>query len=90
MVLKGILVVYACIALGKIWLIILLVIWTIILSDFSYGDLTPKSILGRVFAMIWILIGMCIFSVFTATLTAALASVDESRNTISGRTVMFR
>ena len=37
-----------------------------------YGDRTPSTIFGRLFAVIWILIGITIFNMFTATITSAL------------------
>lgn len=46
-----------------------------------YGDLCPKSIPGKLFAMIWFLIGLVIFSVFMGTLTSLL-TVTTVRKTI--------
>jgi len=37
-----------------------------------YGDKTPSTILGRLFAILWILIGITLFNMFTATITSAL------------------
>ena len=42
-------------------------------SIFSYGDKTPKFILGRVFGVLWILIGLVVIAMFTATATSALS-----------------
>lgn len=54
-----------------------------------YGDRTPKSITARVFAMMSILMGITIFSMYTATLTSALSSnVDYSEiDSMVGRKV---
>ena len=37
-----------------------------------YGDFYPKSALGRLLATIWILMGIVIISLFTATVTTIL------------------
>ncbi len=41
---------------------------------YRYGDKTAKSIPGRVIAIIWILCGITITCIFTATLTTALST----------------
>ena len=43
---------------------------------FSYGDRCPKSISGRLFAIVWILTGICMCSIFTAMLTTALTTIS--------------
>ena len=48
-----------------------------------YGDLCPKSILGKVFAMIWFLLGLVIFSVFMGSL-ASLLTITTVKNTVVG------
>lgn len=40
----------------------------------SYGDRYPKSVGGRLFAVLWILMGMCIISILTATLTSSMTT----------------
>ena len=42
------------------------------MTTVGYGDKTPKSIPGRLFAVLWIMIGITFCSVFTASLTTAL------------------
>ena len=39
-----------------------------------YGDRSPKSALGRVFCILWIITGVIIISIFTALVTAALSA----------------
>ena len=39
-----------------------------------YGDKCPKSILARLFAVGWILIGITLCSMFTASLTTAITT----------------
>ena len=43
---------------------------------FRYGDRAPQSLLGRFFAVVWILLGICIISIFTATLTTSLTAIS--------------
>ncbi|XP_066917317.1 uncharacterized protein [Clytia hemisphaerica] len=48
------------------------------MTTVGYGDRAPKSIVARFFAVIWILFGITIFSMYTASLTTALSkSVDD-------------
>ena len=45
-----------------------------------YGDKTPKTFLGRVFGVIWILVGAIMLSLFTALFTNAMqAALDGTR-----------
>ena len=53
----------------------ILIIGILSCFDYSYGDKTPKFILGRVFGVLWILIGVVVIAIFTATATSAI-SVD--------------
>ena len=47
--------------------------WSFIsMTTVGYGDKTPKSIFGRLFAMFWILIGITVCSLFTAALTSEI------------------
>ncbi|EDO38516.1 predicted protein [Nematostella vectensis] len=46
------------------------------MTTVGYGDRCPKSIQGRAFAVIWILVGICIISIFTATLTTSLTTIS--------------
>ena len=45
-----------------------------------YGDKTPKSFLGRLFGVIWILVGAMMLSLFTALSTNAVqAALDGTK-----------
>lgn len=45
-----------------------------------YGDKTPKSSLGRLFGVIWILVGAMMLSMFTALFTNAMqAALDGTK-----------
>ena len=37
-----------------------------------YGDTTPRSVQARIYGLIWIVVGITILSVFTATVTTVL------------------
>ena len=54
-----------------------------------YGDVTPKSLPGRVFAIIWVLVGAVVMSLFTATVISAMeTAVDGKKCTdIDGKEV---
>lgn len=60
-----------------------------ILFCFSYGDRTPHSVPARLFAVVWILIGMIIFNMYTACITSLLTSKisEEGQNSIYMRKV---
>ncbi|XP_031555996.1 uncharacterized protein LOC116292781 [Actinia tenebrosa] len=47
------------------------------MTTVGYGDKTPKSIFGRVFGVIWILVGIVIVAMFTATVTNALTLINS-------------
>ena len=40
----------------------------------SYGDKVPKSVLGRLFAVVWINVGLVILAVFMGIITTSLTS----------------
>ncbi|XP_032227336.2 uncharacterized protein LOC5503167 [Nematostella vectensis] len=47
--------------------------WALVtMTTVGYGDRTPKSRFGRVFAMLWILTGVTTISIFTALVTSSL------------------
>ena len=41
-----------------------------------YGDKSPKSVVARVFSIIWILLGLIIMAIFTANITSALTALS--------------
>ena len=63
-------------------------IWFLFLI--RYGDKTPKTLCGRLFGIIWILIGAITLSLFTALMTNAIqASLDGTRcRDIGGKKVI--
>ena len=56
----------------------------IIALDYRYGDKKPASVLGRIYAMLWILIGLILFSVFTAVLATASNLESVQRHEVRG------
>ena len=47
---------------------------------FRYGDVTPKSVPGRVFGIIWVLVGAVVMSLFTATIISDMqTAVDGTK-----------
>jgi len=63
--------------------------WAFIsMTTVGYGDRAPKSILGRTFAVAWILVGICICSIFTATLTTSLTTISlDTKKSLPGSKV---
>lgn len=58
------------------------------ITTVGYGDKTPKSTLARSFALLWILIGVTVCSVMTASLTSALTNVKlEKYDVTTGKRV---
>jgi len=55
-----------------------------------YGDRAPISVLGRTFAVAWILVGICICSIFTATLTTSLTTISlDTKKSLPGSKVVI-
>ena len=52
------------------------------ISPKRYGDKVPQSVPGRVFAMIWSLVGICLISIFTATTTTMLSDQADFMTSI--------
>ena len=53
----------------------------------SYGDRSPKSTLGRVFCILWIITGLIIISIFIAMVTASLSATTHPHFPIHGSLV---
>ena len=51
-----------------------------------YGDKTPRSFFGRLFGVVWILLGLVVVTMFVATVTSALthSSSPEFINGLEG------
>lgn len=54
-----------------------------------YGDRSPKSALGRVFCILWIITGVIIVSIFTALVTASLSASTVKIFKIHGSKVVL-
>ena len=54
---------------------------------YRYGDRSPKSTLGRVFCILWIITGLVIISIFIAMVTASLAATTHPHFPIHGSLV---
>ncbi|XP_057292670.1 uncharacterized protein LOC130621403 [Hydractinia symbiolongicarpus] len=49
--------------------------WAIVsMTTVGYGDRAPKSTLARIFAVLWIVTGITLFSMYSASLTSSLTS----------------
>ena len=48
------------------------------LYDFplSYGDVAPKSVVGRLVTIVWMVVGILIAAMITSTMTDAVGSTD--------------
>jgi len=52
--------------------------WSLVsMTTVGYGDVVPRSLLGRMVAMIWVFIGVMIACVMTATTTEIVTGVDD-------------
>lgn len=51
------------------------------MTTVGYGDKAPRSFIARVFAFFWVLIGLVIISIFTATVTTALTALSLNDDT---------
>ena len=52
--------------------------WSFIsMTTVGYGDKSPKSCYGRLFALLWILIGITIFSLFSGSLTNQIIKIHS-------------
>lgn len=58
--------------------------WSVVtVVTVGYGDKTPKGLLGRIIATIWMFTGVLLVSYFTASVSSAL-TVQKLENTIKG------
>ncbi len=53
----------------------------------SYGDLTPRAKLARLFAIIWIIVGIISSSLLCGKLSTALTVTKVKDNTLYGQEV---
>ena len=52
--------------------------WSLVsMTTVGYGDVVPRSLLGRIIALIWVFIGVMIACVMTATTTEIVTGVDD-------------
>lgn len=61
--------------------------WAFIsMTTVGYGDKSPRSFFGRLFGVFWILIGLVVITMFTATVTSALthSSSPDFINALEG------
>ena len=53
--------------------------WSFVsMTTVGYGDKTPKSFCGRIFAIVWILIGIISCAILTASLTSEILKANNS------------
>eukprot|EP00794_Sanderia_malayensis_P019204 gene19204-21128_t len=58
------------------------------MTTVGYGDKAPKSLIGRLFSVIWISMGLVLIALFTASITSAMTSALLSEKTkLDGKTV---
>ncbi|XP_031556522.1 uncharacterized protein LOC116293260 [Actinia tenebrosa] len=57
------------------------------MTTVGYGDRAPKSLLARVFCIVWILVGIIIIAIFTAIITASLSASIQHHFTVHGSKV---
>ena len=57
-----------------------------------YGDKTPKSVVGRIFSIIWIQSGLVIMAIFMAHITSALTvlNLEMGLGSLAGKKVCER
>ncbi|KAJ7390406.1 hypothetical protein OS493_025663 [Desmophyllum pertusum] len=46
--------------------------------SFSYGDRSPRGFVARIFAIVWVLVGLVITSIFTGVVTTSLTAITLS------------
>lgn len=50
------------------------------MTTVGYGDRSPRSFFARAFSFVWIMIGLVIISIFTATVTTSLTAISLSND----------
>ena len=63
--------------------------WSFItMTTVGYGDRIPRTLIGRLYAVFWIMMGITIISVFTGTLTSEIINANQPQDTdLSGKKV---
>jgi len=62
--------------------------WALVtMTTVGYGDKVPRTVYGRLFSVLWMLIGVCLIAIFTAAITSAVtvSSVDSDCKSIQGK-----
>ena len=54
----------------------------LLISVDRYGDRAPKSIIGRIFGIMWTLTGLVIVSILIGAIASSLTSVTVERDVI--------
>lgn len=57
------------------------------MTTVGYGDKTPKFVLGRMFGVLWILLGLVVIAMFTATATSAFSIDVDSLARVTGQRI---
>lgn len=64
--------------------------WAVVsMTTVGYGDRSPRTFAGRIVAIIWILVGITIFSIFSATMTSSLTTSVMAFHKINLRRNLF-
>ena len=63
--------------------------WSFIsMTTVGYGDKTPKSVLGRFYAVLWILVGIISFGILTASLISAITNAANPPQPTMDRSIV--
>ena len=57
------------------------------MTTVGYGDYAPKSLMGRTFCMMWILLGIIVISTFTGLIASALLTGGDEMFTMRGSVI---